>query len=138
MDMNGSASVSFIAFTVLMLTGASSLSQTGRDLGKIEYERSCASCHGISGTGDGAMRAHLVKPPTNLTLLSLRNGGVFPSQRVWETIEGSASVGMGPHGSREMPVWGQIYGRHLTQPSADWYAAQQIGTLIYYLARIQQ
>lgn len=136
--MKGVVSVRLVSFIVLILMNASSFSQAGRDLGKIEFERSSASFHGISGTGDGGMRAHLVRPPSNLTTLSSRHGDVFPSERVWETIEGSALVGMGPHGSREMPVWDQIYGRQLNQHSADWYAAQQIGKLIYYLARIQQ
>ena len=107
------------------------------DFGHREYVASCASCHGASGKGDGVMFKYLVKPPSDLTTLVKRNGGVFPSQRVWETIDGRASTDIGPHGSREMPVWGQIYRSEDTQPR-DLHARIRITSLIDYLARIQE
>ncbi len=48
----------------------------------------CASCHGATGKGDGAMAAGLAKRPANLTTISARNGGKFPMARVLSTIDG--------------------------------------------------
>jgi mono/diheme cytochrome c family protein len=107
------------------------------DFGSREYAASCASCHGPVGKGDGSLVRYLVSKPTDLTTLTRRNGGVFPSQRVWETIDGRGSVDIGPHGSREMPVWGLIYRSEDTQPH-DLHARNRIASLLDYLARIQQ
>lgn len=111
-------------------------SQGKPDIGKSEYEASCASCHGVSGKGDGALYKQLVTPPSDLTTLLKRNGGVFPSQRVREAIDGRRSSEIGPHGLREMPVWGRIYRDEDTQPY-ELHARVRIDALIDYLARIQ-
>lgn len=108
------------------------------DVGKNEFEARCASCHGVSGKGDGVLRPFLVQAPSDLTTLSRRNGGVFPSQRVWETIDGRITPDIGPHGTREMPIWGQAYRAQAPREQADWHAANRMANLIYYLARIQQ
>jgi hypothetical protein len=52
----------------------------------------------------------LIKPPPDLTKLSERNGGVFPFSRVHEVIDGTIPVMT--HGTRDMPVWGQVYRRN--------------------------
>jgi mono/diheme cytochrome c family protein len=54
----------------------------GREFGKDEYKRSCASCHGVTGKGDGLVAKSLAKAPAELTKLSEKNNGVFPSSRV--------------------------------------------------------
>lgn len=77
-----------------------------RDFGRREYERSCASCHGASGKGDGVLAGLLIKNPPDLTQLSRSNQGVFPFQRLYQVIEGE---GLPVHGTREMPVWGREY-----------------------------
>lgn len=125
---------------VLTFLSSASFAQGPVDFGKKEFESSCASCHGVSAKGDGALFRYLVKPPSDLTTLARRNGGVFPSQRVWETIDGSTVTEIGPHGTREMPVWGQVYRDRAqdTQHEPDWYAAHRMASLIYYLARIQE
>ena len=69
----------------------------GMDLGKNEYVRSCASCHGETGKGDG---------PT-----SKNNNEVFPLLRVYDVIDGRMQVIV--HGTREMPVWGDVFQREL-------------------------
>jgi mono/diheme cytochrome c family protein len=121
----------------LALVGLTSSAQGRVDFGKSEYESSCASCHGASGKGDGALRQHLVTAPADLTTLAKRNGGVFPSQRVWETIDGRTSAVIGPHGSREMPIWGNVYQSEDTRPHG-WYVRNRIASLLDYLARIQE
>ncbi|MBV7394006.1 c-type cytochrome [Mameliella sediminis] len=52
------------------------------------YAANCAYCHGASGQGDGALGADLPVPPPDLTRLSSANGGIFPAERVLETIHG--------------------------------------------------
>lgn len=111
--------------------------QSSVDFGKNEYLASCASCHGVSGKGDGAMKAYLTKPPTDLTRLAQNNAGVFPHQRLWEVIDGRAYAAIGSHGAREMPVWGYIFRAEDTQP-ADLHARNRISSLLDYLARIQE
>jgi mono/diheme cytochrome c family protein len=75
------------------------------DLGKTEYESNCASCHGLTGKGDGTLKPYLTKSSTDLTLLAKQNGGVFPINRVYEVIDGRTDVKA--HGGRDMPVWGR-------------------------------
>ena len=75
--------------------------------GQLEYRDYCASCHGFSGKGDGPVAAALSKAPGDLTLLSKKHGGKFPAQRVYRTIDGRDVIPS--HGTREMPVWGQVF-----------------------------
>src|SRR6266567_6168229 len=53
----------------------------------------------------------------DLTLVSQRNGGKFPYQRVKEIIEGK-EPGPLAHGDREMPIWGPIF--HEVESDEDW------------------
>lgn len=82
------------------------LAQQKVDFGKREFEANCASCHGVSGKGNGVMTDLLRKSPPDLTLLAKNNQGVFPMSRLYEVIEGS---NVPAHGSRDMPVWGRDY-----------------------------
>lgn len=126
------------AASALMLAGLVSTShaQSSVDMGKTEYQASCASCHGVSGKGDGAMRPYLTKAPTDLTTEAKSNGGVFPVQRLQDFIDGRAYVVIGSHGPREMPVWGYIYRMEDTGP-ADMHARNRFNALLDYLSRIQ-
>ena len=132
-----------IAFAMAALAlGGSAAAQASLDLGKAEYESSCASCHGVSGKGDGVLRPFLVKAPSDLTTLAKRSGGAFPTQLAWEMIDGRSSTDIGPHGSREMPVWGTQYRQQALQSPAlagqpEWYVRGRIVALLDYLARIQ-
>ena len=121
---------------VLALWSNPGFAQSRIDLGKSEFESSCASCHGASGKGDGVMTSQLTKPPSDLTTLTKRNGGVFPVQRISEMIDGRTSVVIGSHGAREMPVWGHVYRSEDTQPR-DLHARNRISSLVDYLSRIQ-
>ena len=86
------------------------------ELGKDEYVRSCAACHGVTGKGDGPAAKSLIKPPTDLTKLSEANKGVFPISRVYAAIDGRIEVVA--HGTRDMPVWGEAYTRELKYPGS--------------------
>ena len=77
------------------------------DFGKYEYRANCATCHGEQGKGDGPFNVLLKKQAADLTVLSKNNGGVFPVDRTYAIISGTANV-VG-HGPRNMPVWGDYY-----------------------------
>lgn len=128
--------IAVFGVALAVLPGAA-FAQGGFDLGKREFEASCASCHGSAGKGDGALRQHLVKPPADLTTLLKRNGGVFPTQRVWETIDGRGSAQVGAHGAREMPIWGKVYSAEDTQPY-ELHVRTRISALVDYLSRLQE
>src|SRR6202040_2093070 len=83
----------------------------GTEFGKNEYVRSCAACHGVTGKGDGPVASSIKKSPADLTKLSEANKGVFPISRVYDVIDGRVEVMT--HGTRDMPVWGEIYTREL-------------------------
>jgi len=73
------------------------------DIGKSEYTNNCAVCHGVNGKGNGPMAVVLTTPPTDLTTISKRNGGVFPFARVYQVIDGSinSTQMIKAHGTRE-------------------------------------
>lgn len=71
------------------------------------YKAYCAVCHGVDGKGKGPAADALKVPPTDLTALSKNNGGKYPALKVAATIRGEGNLAA--HGSREMPVWGQLF-----------------------------
>jgi mono/diheme cytochrome c family protein len=71
------------------------------------YTAYCAVCHGTDGKGGGPAAEALKVPPTDLTTLSRNHGGEFPAERVGAVIRGQAELTA--HGTREMPVWGQLF-----------------------------
>lgn len=71
------------------------------------YNSYCATCHGLSGVGDGPAAKALAKAPADLTRISARNGGAFPDTKVKRYIEGLDEVAA--HGSRDMPMWGELF-----------------------------
>ena len=77
----------------------------------------CASCHGADGKGQGPIAGALKRPPADLTLISRRNGGGFPRDRVRAIIAGQEQS-ISAHGSREMPVWGPVF--HEVERDQDW------------------
>lgn len=108
------------------------------EVGKKQYMKYCATCHGPSGTGTDGMASRLfTKPPTNLTLLAKNNGGKFPMMEVIGIVKGDQPIAA--HGSREMPVWGDIIGGDPTQDGmyAKDEADAKIMTIGKYLESIQ-
>ncbi len=67
----------------------------------------CATCHGVSGDGDGPAAPALKTKPPRLTTIARRNGGNFPTAHVQSIITGDDVVAA--HGSREMPIWGPLF-----------------------------
>ena len=95
----------------------------------------CASCHGPQAKGDGPMASSLVKKPADLTTIAKRNGGKFPADTVFRTIDGRNPVMS--HGGQEMPVWGNVFLRAEGGATPETIRAR-IEALVTYLQSIQQ
>ena len=106
--------------------------------GAIEFENSCASCHGYQGKGNGVIADSLKTPPSDLTVLSKNNHGHFPFTEVYRIIDGSPRVGV--HGSREMPIWGDRYRKEAERYNADSYVYSRglILELMVYIMSLQE
>jgi len=79
------------------------------------YKRFCASCHGVSGRGDGPVAASMRMAIPDLTELARRAGGEFPVERIRRIVDGRTVVA--PHGPRDMPVWGHEF--RTAQPGSE-------------------
>ena len=108
-------------------------SYTDPSSGKGMYDAYCASCHGIDGKGDGPAAPALKMAATNLTLLTAKNHGAFPSAHVAAVIQGDAMTPA--HGSKEMPVWGPIF--HTMGGHSQAQVQLRIRNLTNYLESIQ-
>ena len=95
------------------------------------FDSYCATCHGVTGVGNGPAAKALAKAPADLTKISARNGGTFPEVRVKRYIEGLDEVAA--HGSRDMPVWSTLF--RSMQPDT---VPLRIQALTDFLATIQQ
>lgn len=139
--------------TVVALFGwfAAAARAEDTDIGKAEFQTSCASCHGVDAKGRGPVSELLKIPPPDLTILARKNNGVFPANAVYAAIDGSKAVAA--HGPREMPIWGERFNPVLELPHyvdrPYWKLAgpehdpevvvrARILTVIDYLNRIQQ
>ena len=77
--------------------------------GRDNFERYCASCHGVDARGEGPVAPALRVAPADLTALARKNGGTFPRERVLAFISGTGPAVVSAHGSADMPVWGPIF-----------------------------
>jgi len=121
------------------------------EMGKAEFQSSCASCHGADARGNGPVSVQLKTSPPDLTVLARKNNGVFPNDAVYDTIYGSKEIPA--HGTREMPIWGyqfipmsnyphtidpaywKMFG---PEPSSEVVVRARILAVIDYLEKIQQ
>lgn len=101
--------------------------------GKAMFKAYCASCHGESAKGDGPAAPALNTPPSDLTMLSKKNGGKFPDARVASILKGQASVTA--HGNGDMPVWGPLLKQVSHGGSAE--MQQRVSNLTHYLETLQ-
>jgi mono/diheme cytochrome c family protein len=82
--------------------------------GKEMYERYCASCHGVSGKGDGVVAEFMTPKPTDLTKLAASAGGQLSETKLRQVIDGTQTVRA--HGDSKMPVWGEVLRADATSP----------------------
>lgn len=80
------------------------------------------------------MALQLRAMPPDLTQFTKRNGGVFPSERVYRIVDGRD---VASHGDREMPVWGDAFRFARGGPSQALIKAR-IDAIVRYLAGIQE
>lgn len=92
----------FFGLAACVLPGAEREVQTS---GAGDFAEFCAGCHGPGGKGDGEMAAGLDKRPADLTQLSAKNGGAFPTTRVMAQIWGYTGA---KDGGREMPKFAAL------------------------------
>ena len=102
------------------------------------YKAYCAVCHGTDGKGGGPAAASLKIPPTDLTLLSKKNGGVYPAQHVSAVLQFGAE-NPAAHGSATMPIWGTLL-RSLNAGSQNPgpLVQQRVSNMTNYLKTLQQ
>ena len=107
--------------------------------GKALFMNHCATCHGIEASGHGPMAGVLVIKPSDLTILSASNGGVFPTARVAFRIDGRDPLVS--HGS-PMPVYGPFFEGEdmaIKAPSGQpILTSKPIADLLAYLESLQE
>ena len=122
-----------LGYTQSNTNGAIAVNKSTATSGKQMYINYCAPCHGVDGRGNGPAAAALRIPPTDLTVLSKNNHGVFPETHIVTVLQ--YGVEFPSHGSVEMPVWGPIFGKMETvNPQVK---QLRISNLIRYLKTLQ-
>jgi mono/diheme cytochrome c family protein len=131
------------AFGMSLVASASAVDKS--NAGKNEFRKSCALCHAVDGKGGSGVIDLLKKAPPDLTLLSKRNGGKFPADRVAAMIDGRELVK--GHGDRDMPAWGSRYSNDkmkvaeyygdMPYKDSEMYVKSRIKALTEYLVSIQ-
>ena len=102
---------------------------SGQDL----FREYCAVCHGNDAKGTGPAAGALKVKPADLTLVTRKSGGKYPEIRIQRVINGEDDVTA--HGSRDMPVWGQIF-RHMS--SNQDLGSVRIYNLVKFIEQIQE
>ena len=133
--------IAAVGVLITCFAGVANASDDNLELGQREYINSCAVCHGRDGKAQSRTVDPLKVAPSDLTQLSKKNAGVFPTARIYETLDGRLSVTA--HGSREMPIWGQIYTLQAAAKSDNPYVTEslvrtRILALIDFLYQLQE
>jgi mono/diheme cytochrome c family protein len=106
------------------------------EIGAQTYQQHCTACHGVDGRGDGPAAKALKTPPSDLTRIAARRGGVFPAGEIAKAVDGRFHITA--HGSREMPVWGKHFGVLIPETElSESITRGKIATLVEYLKWIQ-
>ncbi|MGH7985976.1 MAG: c-type cytochrome [Candidatus Binataceae bacterium] len=134
------------AVALLMIIGATARAQgeaagagaPALSTGKQDFDKYCARCHGTNGKGHGPDLYILSGVhPSNLTVLTEKNGGVFPYQQVVDIIDGRKVPPS--HKRLDMPFWGvqfQPSGKEFTAKS-DALVKARIDRLANYIKSMQ-
>ena len=73
---------------VLALAACLMPEKQAENTGPQDFADYCSGCHGATGNGDGELAGTLRRRPADLTKLSRRNKGAFPTTRVMAQIWG--------------------------------------------------
>ena len=98
------------------------------------FKQYCAACHGTGAKGDGPAAYALKIPPANLTTLTKRHGGKFPTDYVTAVLR--FGPGITAHGSTDMPTWGPLF--QILDKQNERAVQQRIKNLTDYLASLQE
>ena len=125
---------SFFAASANAESGAPVLADSGKKL----FSLHCATCHGLTGLGDGPAASSLKVAPPNLRHLASKNKGTFAASEVSQFIDGRTAVSA--HGSRDMPIWGEALGAGATGNATikEELTQGKIAALVEYLREIQE
>ena len=113
------------------------------DVGQREFDNHCASCHGMTGVGNGPYAGIINTQVPDITALQKNNNGVFPYDRVYEVIDGRQNFAA--HGPRDMPIWGNeynakaadYYSDYIREYNAQGFVRGRILALINYIYSLQ-
>ena len=133
------ASVRGLVIAGLVFTGSGARGEqadkgTSALAGSVTFKTYCATCHGKEAKGDGPLADRLRFRPPDLTLLAKRNGGSYPAETIYRTIEGRKPVK--GHGGPEMPVWGDAF-KNVESGFSDEKVKEKIDGLVEFLRSIQ-
>ena len=136
----------FAPLLAILLAASAGFARAGdaMSIGQMEFDNSCAQCHGARGMGDGPMASVLKNGAPDLTGLQMANGGVFPFSRIYQLIRGEGISGA--HGSSEMPAWGFRYslsaptmlGPYYTKADEQAFVEGRILALVEYVSSLQK
>lgn len=110
-------------------------------IGQTIFETRCAVCHGPEGKGDGLVAELFRQPPKNLATLAKDNGGEFPFERVYFSIDGRAKIQA--HGDSNMPIWGEYFmeealdDQTINPKNAAQVVDGRILSVVYYVQSLQ-
>ena len=108
------------------------MKHTSAASGQEMYTTYCAVCHGKDAKGTGPAADALKKAPADLTQITRRAGATsFPEVHVMRIIKGDDLVGA--HGSRDMPIWGELFKSMRGKETAE----LRVNALMRYLESIQ-
>lgn len=106
--------------------------------GEAEFLENCVMCHGAAGMGNGPLAEIMTVPVPDLTKISERNDGDFPTLKIIHIIDGRS--GLRGHGSN-MPVWGSEFTVDSTSVGdfgPTLATRGRILSIVYYLESIQK
>lgn len=106
--------------------------------GQASYQQYCMSCHGPDGKGVGDIAGDLATLPTDLTQLTAHHDGAFPVDKLYRMIDGRAAEAVVAHGTREMPIWGNIWSDVDGAPVQREVVEQRINELVEYIRSMQE
>ncbi|RIK93010.1 MAG: hypothetical protein DCC71_24225 [Proteobacteria bacterium] len=99
------------------------------ELGRVQFERYCESCHAIDGSSRGGA--------PDLRRLARKYGTPLPHDEIAAWIDGRR--GSEAHGTRDMPVWGdELYETFPANESTETVRTGTIHVLVEYLDSIQR
>ena len=126
------AAISLAGETVVIEKVPPDLDHLGLLEGADLYQGFCAVCHGLAAKGDGPAANALTPMPSDLTHLSVQNGGTFPTLSVMHAISGRYQ---GRTHHSEMPAWEKVFVSATGDPLG---ARLRVRNLTRYLEEIQR